>query len=228
MTSKTPTLAAALAAAALSLFGCGGTGSTTSQTTSLVGTTGATLKAGAATLTIPAGALSQDTQVTLREAEVRHSGRSVRVEMEPNDLALAQPCKLSIQLDDNNVKVKMLDDDGAMSQVEVEDRNHHQFKTTMRHLGEIEVELEHGVACTTECSASEECDDGVCKPHDEHATTCDPVCDSGQECDDGFCKAHDEFETEHGGIAGTCTPACATGLECDASDGVCKPHGGTP
>jgi len=44
---------------------------------------------------------------------------------------------------------------------------------------------------------------------------------------DGLCKLHGEFETEHGGTAGTCSPACATGMECDASDGICKPHGGS-
>jgi hypothetical protein len=224
--SKHPKTIAVAVAAALALLGCGS--SSKPSTSATVGTAGATLKAGVATLSIPAGALSQDTQVTLREAEVRHSGRSVRVEMEPNDHTLAQPCKLSVQINDQNVKVKMLDDGGAMSQVEVEDRNHHQFKTTMSHLGEIEVELEHGTTCDPVCDSGQECDDGACKTHDEHATTCDPVCDSGQECDDGACKTHDEFETEHGGIAGTCTPACATGLECDASDGVCKPHGGTP
>jgi outer membrane murein-binding lipoprotein Lpp len=219
---------AVAAAAAFALVGCGS--SSKASTTATVGTSGATLKAGVATLSIPAGAVSQNTQVTLREAEVRHSGRTVRIEMEPNDLPLAQPCNLSIKIDDKNVKVKMVDDNGGMNQVEVEDRNHHQFKTTMSHLGEVEVELEHGLNCATACSATEECDDGVCKAHaeDEHATTCDPVCGSGQECDDGACKTHNEFESGHGGTPGTCDPACASGMECDASDSVCKPHGGTP
>jgi hypothetical protein len=228
--SKTSKALGVAAAAAFALLGCGGGASRPSTTVTVGpdGTGASPLTAGAATLSIPAGALASDTQVTLREAEVRGSGRSVRIEMEPDGLALAVPCKLSLEIDDSNVKVKMLDDDGVMKQVEVEDRNHNRFKTTMGNFGEIEVELEHGVACETACGANEECDDGVCKPHeeDEHARTCTEVCDAGQECDDGVCKLHGEFETEHGGTPGTCSPACATGMECDASDGICKPHGG--
>ena len=213
------------AAAGLALLGCG---SSKPSTTVTVGASGATLKAGVATLSIPAGAVTQNTQVTLREADVRHSGRSVRIEMEPNDLALAQPGKLSIKIDDRNVKVKMVDDNGGMNPVEVEDRNRHQFKTTMSRLGEVEVELEHGLACATACGANEECDDGQCKAHREDASkaACDPVCDSGQECDDGQCKTHNEFENENGGAPGICDPPCATGMECDTTDSVCKAPGG--
>jgi hypothetical protein len=110
----------------------------------------------------------------------------------------------------------------------MEDRNHHQFKTSMSHLGEIEVELEHGQVCATACATGQECDDGVCKAHSEDsaAKVCDPICASGMECDNGACKTHSEFEGDHGGTPGTCTPACATGMECD--NGVCKAHGGTP
>ena len=145
-------------AAAFVLLGCGSASKpSTTVTVGPSGTGTSPLTAGAATLSIPAGALASDTQITLREGEVRNSGRAVRIEMEPNGLALGLPCKLSIQIGDANVKVKMVDDDGVMNQVEVEDRNHHRFKTTMSHLGEIEVELEHGQSCTTACGATEEC-----------------------------------------------------------------------
>lgn len=214
------------AAAALALLGCGSS-SKPSTTQNVVASQGATIKAGAATLTIPAGALAQDTQVTLREAEVRHTGRSVRVEVEPHGQALAVPAKLSIKVDDSNIKhIKMLDDNGGMNSVEPEDRNHREFKTGMSKLGEVEVEVEHGVACTQTCSATEECDDGACKPHDERAATCSTMCDLGQECDDGACKTHNEFESGHGGTAGSCTPACDPLQECD--NGTCKAHGSTP
>jgi hypothetical protein len=200
---------------------CGGGNSGSTQQS--VDSAGATLKAGAATLTIPAGALTQSTPVTLREASPQHAGRVERVEIEPHGLALAQPALLSVQVDDTNAKVKMHGDDDGLVDVEVEDRNHHDYKTTMTALGNVEVELEHGATCAPACAANQECDDGVCKAHneDDSAKTCDPLCASGQECDDGLCKTHDEVE---GGTPGTCTPACATGLECD--DGVCKAHKG--
>src|SRR6266542_1997643 len=159
-------------AASISLIGCGGSSSARPSTTATVGAAGATLKAGQATLTIPANALSAATQVTLREAEPQHQGRLERVE----------------------------------------------------------VELEHGAACSTACATGEECDDGVCKAdtEDAGAKTCDPLCDTGQECDDGICKTHTEVETEHGGTGGTCSPSCASGMECDTTSGICKPSGKTP
>ena len=211
------------AAASLTLLGCG-SGTSNPSTSQTVGASGATLKAGVATLTIPAGALSQSTQVTLREAEPQHQGRVERVEVEPHGLALAQPARVSVRVDDANAKVKMHDDDDALVDVEVENRNHGEYKTSMGHFGGIEVELEHGRVCTPACVAGQECDDGVCKAHVENAEakTCDPICVSGQECDDGVCKAHSEMEP--GGMPGTatCMPACATGLECD--NGICKVH----
>ena len=235
MTSKNLTLVAAFAAAALTLVGCGGASSSaTTQTTATVGAAGATLRAGQASLSIPAGALASDTQITLRETEPHHVGRVARIELEPRDLALAKSANLSVRVDNTNSKVKMIHIENEvehLGQVEVEDRNHHQFKTGVSKFGEVEIEVEHGLTCATACSVTEECDDGVCKPHEEneHAQVCSSVCDSGFECDDGICKSH-------GGVANppaapgavTCNPGCAAGLECDASDGVCKPHGGTP
>jgi hypothetical protein len=210
-----------LVVSSLALAACGGAGNpSTAQT---VGSAGATLKAGAASLSIPAGALAQETQVTLREAEPRHQGRVERIEVEPRGLALSRPAHLSVRLDDANARVKMHDGNDDLVDVEIEDRNHGVYKTSMDHLGEIEVELEHGRACSPACAAGQECDDGVCKAHaeDAGARVCDPVCDTGQECDDGICKAHSEMEP--GGPTGAiCTPPCATGLECD--DGICRAH----
>jgi hypothetical protein len=212
-----------LAAASLALVAACGGGSNRASTVQTVGSAGATLKAGAASLTIPAGALSQNTQVTLREAEPQHQGRVERVEVEPRGTTLAQPAHLSVKVDDNNAKVRMHDGSDDLVDTEIEDRNHGIYKTSMTQLGEVEVELEHGTACTPACGSGQECDDGVCKAHveDANAKTCDPICASGQECDDGVCKAHGGGAGGGGGPA-TCDPACATGLECD--DGVCKAH----
>ena len=224
---KNAFLAAAVAVVAA---GCGSAGTASPSQTALVGSAGATLRTASVTVSIPAGALSSDVQVTLRETEPHHAGRAVRVELEPHDRTLAANALVSVRVDDRNGRVKMVDDAGQLVQVELEDANHHSYKTTMDHLGAIEVEVEHGLACATACAATEECDDGVCKPHPEDnaaAPVCSPVCASGLECDDGACKPHG------GGVApapGTppapavCTPGCATGLECD--NGICKPHGG--
>jgi hypothetical protein len=228
MTSKNLTLVAVFASAALTLVGCGGAGSSgATQSTATVGAAGATLRAGQASLSIPAGALASDTQITLRETEPHHVGRVARIELEPHGLALAQAAHLSIKLDDKNVKVKMLDDSTEtehLAEVEVEDRNHHQFKTSTSQLGEIEVEVEHGGTCAAACATNEECDDGVCKAHveDAAAKACDPICASGFECDDGACKAHNEMEPGQAPGIASCDPACASGLECD--NGICKPH----
>ncbi|MFL5374191.1 MAG: hypothetical protein ACJ78T_09390 [Myxococcales bacterium] len=218
-----------LGMAALVLVACGG-GSDKASTALTVGAAGATLKAGAATLTIPPNALTTSTQVTLREAEPRHQGRVERVEVEPHGLALAQPAVVSVKVDDSNPRVSMHNgSDDSLMDTEVEDRNHHEFKTSMSQLGEVEVEVEHAAVCPAACPTGTECDDGVCKPHNDSARTCTPVCATGQECDDGACKTHNEVEQEHCPTGttcapGVCTPACATGLECD--NGVCKAHGG--
>jgi hypothetical protein len=213
-----------LAAVSLALVAACGGGSNRASTVVTVGSAGATLKAGAATLTIPAGALLQNTQITLREAEPQHQGRSDRVEVEPRGTTLAQAAHLAVKVDDNNARVKMHNGSDDLVDVEVEDRNHGVYKTSMSQLGEVEVELEHGASCATACTTGQECDDGVCKAHTEDAAkrTCDPVCASGQECDDSVCKPHSEMEPGGPGGTATCNPSCATGLECD--DGVCKVH----
>lgn len=210
-------------AATFAVVACGGSNSRPS-TTQTVGGAGATLTTGTATLTIPAGALAQSNQVTLREAEPHHAGRSNRIEVEPVGLSLAQPARLSIRVDDSNARVKMHDGNDDLVPVEVEDRNHGAHKTSMSQLGEIEVELEHGRTCSPACGTGQECDDGVCKPHaeDANAKVCNPVCASGQECDDGVCKPHNEMEPGGPGGTANCVPACGSGLECD--DGICKPH----
>ncbi|MFL5301943.1 MAG: hypothetical protein ACJ79R_16530 [Anaeromyxobacteraceae bacterium] len=192
--SKKWSLGSVVVTLALALVGCGG--ASTPQATATVGTAGATLSAGRVTLTIPAGALGSSAQITLREAEPHHASRAVRVEIEPRGLQLGRAANLSVQVDDSNGRVRMIDvsDDASehLAQVEVEDHGRHTYKTAVGQLGSYEVEVEHLVACTTACAANEECDDGVCKPHveDPVGAACSAVCDSGLECDDGICKPH--------------------------------------
>jgi hypothetical protein len=243
MTSKNLTLVVA-AAAALAMMGCGSSNSKPSQTLPVVASVGATLTAGAATLTIPAGALTQNTTVTLREAEPHHANRAERVEIEPHDaLVSGKSVHLSVKLGssqttDSTPSVKMhhgsadVAADDSPEDVEVDDRNHHSFKTTMTSkLDDFEVEVEHGAACSPACGTGQECDDGACKDHSEEAKTCAAVCDTGFECDDsgtdvGTCQPHSKVEAEHGGVPGapaTCPSGCDAPAVCH--DGVCSVHG---
>ena len=140
--------------ASLALVAACGGGNDKASTAQTVGATGATLRAGSAMLTIPAGALSQNVQVTLREAEPQHQGRVDRVEVEPHGMALAQPAVVSVHVDDTNAKVSMHDgSDDSLKDTEIEDRNHGDYKTTMSSLGEVEVEVEHGATCTPACAS---------------------------------------------------------------------------
>ena len=218
------------AAATFGLVACGG-GSGATTRTATVGTAGATLTTDNATLVIPAGALTADTPVTVKEVAPK-SGGDVRIEIEPAGHALSKSATLVVEdkKTTNVASVSMRDDSGTEHNTEVEDRNHHQFKTSMDTLGHIEMHATQGATCATACSATQECDDGTCKDHNGSAATCSTPCASGEECDDGACKTHGAFENEHGGAAGgtaTCSPACdtAAGMECDATDLVCKPHG---
>lgn len=223
MTGRNPSRLALGVAAAFALAACGKSADNSKPSaTTVVGPTGGTVSTGAATLTVPAGALAQPTQITVTEAEPHHAGNTMRVEIEPHGQALAVPARLGMRFDDANAKVKLVDDSGTLHSVEVEDRNHGEYKTSMDHLGEMEVELEHGAACTPACTTGQECDDGTCKAHVEHpeARSCNPLCETGQECDDGTCKPHGEVEPHDTG--GTCAPACASGMHCD-SNGVCNP-----
>lgn len=192
MTSFPRRPALVAAAAALHLAACGGSSRGPAQSSATVGPSGATLQAGTSSLSIPANALAAPTLITLREVDPHQADRTRRVEVEPAGLALSVPALLVVQVTDANVQVKLHGDDGQVLEVEVEDAHRGLFKTSLPQLGAVEVEVEPGRACTPACGASEECDDGVCKPHleDTAAPTCPAVCASGLECDNGVCKPH--------------------------------------
>ncbi len=212
---------AAVFALSLSLVACGGSPAV-SRTSATVGLAGGTLQTASAALTIPAGAVSAGTvDVTMTEAEPHHAGRAARVEIEIENGQLGTSAELAVKLDDANAKPKMLYDDGVsehLVDVEVEDRNHHMYKTGVTGSAAIEVEMEHGVACAPACATGEECDDGVCKAdlEDEHAAACGEVCGSGLECENGACQPHGTGRTG----AATCDAGCASGLAC--TNGICK------
>jgi uncharacterized cupredoxin-like copper-binding protein len=233
MTSKKLTLAAA-AVAALAMIGCGGSSSNPTQSsTTVTPTAAATLTAGSATLTIPAGAVATNQTVTLKETQPLHGGK-IRVEIEPKDLPLVHEAQLSITDDNGNAKMKMVDDNAVAHQMEIEDRNHHKFKTSLSKLEPVEMEEEH-TACSPDCGAGFECDDShggtpACKADDanESRKTCTEVCPAGSECDDNGdaagakCKLHSEVETEHNNQGGPVTcPPCAAGTTCSTTDGAC-------
>ena len=233
MTSKKLTLAVA-AAAALAMIGCGGSSSNPTQSsTTVTPTAAATLTAGSATLTIPAGAVATNQTVTLKQTQPLHGGK-IRVEIEPKDLPLVHEAQLSITDDNGNAKMKMVDDNSVAHQMEIEDRNHHKFKTSLSKLEPVEMQEEH-TGCSPDCGAGFECDDShggalQCKADDakKGLRTCTDVCPAGQECDDdgtgtaAGCKPHGDVETEHGNTTGTMTcPPCASGTTCSTADGAC-------
>ena len=118
------------------------------------------------TLRVPAGALSQQTELRIVESQPR-DGAMARVELEPHDLALAVPATLSFKVEDGNVKLSEVEH-GAEGEVRTELEKHRhtgEVEVEVEHLGEIE--MEHGLTCDVACDAGFECDDGVCQPHVE-------------------------------------------------------------
>jgi hypothetical protein len=216
-------------AAALTLSACGGS-TAPAESTATIGAAGGTVRAGSAALSLPAGSLPSDVQITLRVSDDAGAGRVARIEVEPAGLALAIPALLAFQVDDSNVRVRVIHVEAEaehLGRVELEDRLHHRWKTSLDRLGHLEIEVEHARACSVACGAGLECDDGVCKPHggddDGVGATCDTVCGAGLECEHGTCQPHGGGADD--GLGGAaCSVACASGLECE--HGACVPHGG--
>jgi hypothetical protein len=118
------------------------------------------------TLLVPAGALSQPTALRIVETAPR-DGAMARVELEPRGLALAVPATLSFKVEDGNVRLSEVEH-GPEGEVrtELEKRRHAgEVEVEVHRLGEVE--MEHGLACSVECGAGFECDDGLCKVHVE-------------------------------------------------------------
>jgi len=220
MTNTTKTTLSALFA--LTLAACGGSSSSSGR----MGAAGGTLTtAGGARLDVPAGALSREGEVRLREVEPGN-GAKVRVEVElPEALRLA--ARISVKAEDS-AHHKLVEIENEVEHgIETERHNEveHAREAAVKHGGTFE--LRQAAVCAEACGAGLECDDGVCKPHDGAAGVApnpDGSCDAGLELDDGLCKPH-------GGADGTIgTPpvngTCPAGQELDASDNICKPHGG--
>jgi hypothetical protein len=176
MTTQTR-IALALSLASLVSACAGG-----ARTSGTVGPAGGTItSASGVSLRIPAGALSQPTELRLVETEPG-SGEMERIQIEPNDLKLALPASLTFKVQDGNVRLAEVEH-GPEGEVKTELEKH-------RHdsLGEVEVEVEHGAEVEM-----------------EHGAACATACDTGFECDDGVCKADDLLD-DNGVDAPTTTP----------------------
>jgi hypothetical protein len=143
------------------------------------------------TLRVPAGALSQPTELRIVESQPR-DGAMARVELEPKDVAFAVPVSLGFKVDDGNVKLSEVEH-GPEGEVR------HALEK-QRHAGEVEVELEHGAEIEM-----------------EHGLTCEVACGAGFECDDGLCKVHveDDPATHDVGDDNGVDPAPAPGTPAD-------------
>lgn len=196
-----------------------------------IGPAGGTVStASGVTLKVGAGAVATETRIEIVDVAPRH-GEQRRIELEPRGLELSGKATITVKVDDSRGAVKLVEvetEHGAQGEVEVE----HALETEHG----VEVENEHGREAELEHLGTLEVRDAV---------ACDPACGAGFECDDGVCKAHDETEThvEHpagpddstpapstgpaaGGTPGT-TTSCPAGMELDATDGTCKAHGGS-
>jgi hypothetical protein len=213
------------AALALILAACGGN---PERSSGRIGPEGGTLTAGTVTLTVPAGAVSQPTDFSLRQAAPR-ADAVIRVDVEPRGLQLRTAAVVSVRSDDA-ARLKLVEIENEVEHgLEFERHNQaeHTREAVVSRLGTFEAR--HAAVCLAGCAAGLECDDGVCKAHgaDDGGVTpgAGGTCPAGWELDasDGTCKPH-------GGAAGGTPPvggACPDGQELDASDGICKPHGGS-
>src|SRR5512138_354503 len=137
MTSTTRMAVLAVAAVAMSACGGGAGGSGASgsgggsSTAAVVGPSGGTVSTGAVTLTVSPGALSKETQISVTELPSGEGQR--RIELEPRDLALAAPSRLSVRSDDGNAHDERL--------VEIEHSSSGEIEHSMT--GEVENEVEH-------------------------------------------------------------------------------------
>src|SRR5574337_1099621 len=89
---------------ALVAVACGG-GST--QPGARVGASGGTVTTSNARLDVPAGALQEDVQITMREL-TPPSGTMRRIQIEPQGLALASAARISIKDDGSQVPVTLV------------------------------------------------------------------------------------------------------------------------
>ena len=166
---------AVMAAAAVAISACGGGAAGNggsgggSSTAAVIGPNGGTVSAGGVTLSVSAGALSKDTQISVTELPSSEGHR--RIEIEPGGLALGVPSRLSVRSDDGNAhdeRLVELDRSGS-GEVEhsltgeSENETEHSREAEIEHLGTFEDRP--ALACTPACGAGLECDDGVCKAH---------------------------------------------------------------
>ncbi len=129
----------------LTLVGCAG--GAARETTATVGAAGGalTLNSGVA-LQIPAGALSHETEVHLRETEVE--GRR-HIELEPAGLRLATHGRLEVRIrSEVELGTLRVREDGASTEVESgrrgEDASRHALEIEVDHLGQLEVGDDRG------------------------------------------------------------------------------------
>jgi hypothetical protein len=164
---KTLTSRFALAAVlSIALAACGGNAPKSSQSAKIGPQGGAVSTSSGFTLSVPAGALSQEVEIQVNETEP-NDGAAHRFELEPRDVKLNSSVHVSMKLgsDDATMKMVEVDDNDVEHALENEqdDAAEHSRDADMDHMGTIEVRHQH--VCSPVCASGLECDDGVCKPH---------------------------------------------------------------
>lgn len=137
-------LSGVLVGLALAATGCG---AGVKQATATVGASGGALTLGnGVTVTLPAGALTRDTAVTVRELEV---GGQRHLELEPRGLALAVRGQVEVRIRDGvELGTLHVREDGQRGELEAgrrhEDAARHALELEIEHLGELEVGDDRG------------------------------------------------------------------------------------
>jgi hypothetical protein len=128
---------------AATLAACGGQGST--ATSARIGPNGGQVVAAGSALTIdiPAGALSKETEIHVREVEPR-AGEVQAFEIEPAEIQLEHAVKVTVKVDDASGagKHSLTETENEVEHAaenEVEDANEHTMEGEIHHFGHIGV-----------------------------------------------------------------------------------------
>jgi hypothetical protein len=133
----------------LFLSGCGLEGASRS-----VGAAGASLSLGSAlTLVVPAGAVDDGTQLTIREVPARHGEREF--ELGPVGLILKRPAQLSVEAESPMELVSV--ENEREHRVEVQHVEQHRVHAELHRLGVVLLRLQGGGGTASNCVDDDAC-----------------------------------------------------------------------
>ena len=233
-------LTTALVLIALGTANCG---SSTDSTQGMLGPAGGTLTLAGVLLDVPAGALTQQTAVTLRTSNVPGA---MLVGIEPAQLMLTQKATLGVQLSGKVHVSGVTEVGGGPLGVDrrVENANGAQVQLRLDHFTQVRLALTEAsdggmsACCGDDCGEGEHGDGGHSDgEHGDGDKGDGGICDGGTggsdhgdggtgdgEHGDGEHRDGGHHDGEHGDGGMVASGGCPAGFECD--DGVCVAPGG--